>query len=363
MSQVKPAEKHAMIDAHVHVFLQDMPLVPNPRHAPVYSFTVAQLIDILDAHGVDKAVIAAASPWGDYNDYVIESVRQHPARLRGTIIADPAKINAHEMREMDRDGICGVRLPFISLKELPDLNSWDYRKFLRRIADLDWHVHLHIEGERLPTVLPALLSQGVKVVVDHIGRLGPQDGVESAGFVAMAQAIEKRIDGRGDFTETVFQPLGKGRDTFLILNGIEFGVQVEPFLCVGDVLSGDQHFHIRLDGHVADVGAALGDFFFEQILEICLLQLLNRLVQDFLVRLKADVGDEARLLAAEQVARAPDVQISHGDLEARAEVREFFDGFQPLAGLLRERAHGRREQVAVGFLVAAPYPTPQLVQV
>ena len=192
MSQVKPAGKHAMIDAHVHVFLQDMPLVPNPRHAPVYSFTVAQLIDILDAHGVDKAVIAAASPWGDYNDYVIESVRQHPARLRGTIIADPAKINAHEMREMDRDGICGVRLPFISLKELPDLNSWDYRKFLRRIADLDWHVHLHIEGERLPTVLPALLSQGVKVVVDHIGRLGPQDGVDSAGFVAMAQAIEKR---------------------------------------------------------------------------------------------------------------------------------------------------------------------------
>lgn len=129
MNQVMPAGKHAMIDAHVHVFLQDMPLVPNPRHAPVYSFTVEQLIDTLEAHGVDKAVIAAASPSEDYkNDYVIESVRRAPARLRGTIIADPAKINAHEMREMDRDGICGVRLPFISLKELPDLNSWDYRK-------------------------------------------------------------------------------------------------------------------------------------------------------------------------------------------------------------------------------------------
>jgi len=186
-----PVDAIRMIDAHVHVFQQGMPLVPNPRHAPAYSFTVEQLVATLDANGVDKAVIAAASPWGDYNDYVVESLRKHPARLRGTIIANPAQITAYEMQQMDRDGICGVRLPFISLEDLPDLNSWDYRKFLRRIADLDWHVHLHIEGARLPEVLPALQQSGVKVVIDHIGRLGPQDGEHSAGFVAMAQAVEQ----------------------------------------------------------------------------------------------------------------------------------------------------------------------------
>jgi hypothetical protein len=27
------------IDAHVHVFTADMPLIDNPRHAPTYSFT------------------------------------------------------------------------------------------------------------------------------------------------------------------------------------------------------------------------------------------------------------------------------------------------------------------------------------
>ena len=27
------------IDAHVHVFTSDMPLIDNPRHAPKYSFT------------------------------------------------------------------------------------------------------------------------------------------------------------------------------------------------------------------------------------------------------------------------------------------------------------------------------------
>ena len=33
-----------LVDAHVHVFTRDMPLIDNPRHAPTYSFTVEQLI-------------------------------------------------------------------------------------------------------------------------------------------------------------------------------------------------------------------------------------------------------------------------------------------------------------------------------
>lgn len=179
------------IDSHTHVFLQDMPLVPNPRHAPDYSFTVEQLIATLDAHGVGRCVIAAASPWGDYNDYVIASLRKFPERLRGTIIADPALLGRHEMEQMQRDGIVGVRLPFINMQQLPDLTSWEYRKFLRRIADLDWHVHLHIEGGKLAGVLPLLERSGVKIVIDHIGRLGPLDDRASEGFAAMVRSIER----------------------------------------------------------------------------------------------------------------------------------------------------------------------------
>ena len=74
-----------LVDAHVHVFTRDMPLIDNPRHAPTYDFTVEQLIATMDAHGVQFAVIAAASPWGDYNDYTIAALRAHP-RLRGTVI-------------------------------------------------------------------------------------------------------------------------------------------------------------------------------------------------------------------------------------------------------------------------------------
>jgi len=136
------------IDAHVHVFTTDMPLIDNPRHAPTYSFTHQELIATLDENGVERAVIAAASPWGDYNDYTWKALRAHRKRLRGTAIFNrPMERSALEA--MSRDGFVGIRLPFIGLPKLPDITTFHYRSLFRRLADLDWHVHPHVEGEDL----------------------------------------------------------------------------------------------------------------------------------------------------------------------------------------------------------------------
>jgi predicted TIM-barrel fold metal-dependent hydrolase len=41
-----------MIDAHAHVFLDDMPHIAQPRHRITYGFTAAQYLETLDRHGV-----------------------------------------------------------------------------------------------------------------------------------------------------------------------------------------------------------------------------------------------------------------------------------------------------------------------
>jgi len=178
------------IDAHVHVFTTDMPLIDNPRHAPKYSFTHEQLIATLDQNGIDRAVIAAASPWGDYNDYMLEALRVHPKRLRATAILKPT-VNRFALEAMGREGFVGVRLPFIGLPKLPDITTFDYRALFRRLADLDWHVHPHVDGEDLPKILPTLEASGVKIVVDHLGRPDPKTGVNSDGFKALLRSIDK----------------------------------------------------------------------------------------------------------------------------------------------------------------------------
>lgn len=177
------------IDAHVHVFTTDMPLIDNPRHAPTYSFTHEELIKTLDANGVERAVIAAASPWGDYNDYMLAAVRAHPRRLRATAILKPT-VDRFALEAMGREGFIGVRLPFIGLPKLPDITTFEYRAFFRRLADLDWHVHPHVDGEDLPKILPTLEAAGVRIVVDHLGRPEPRAGVNSEGFKRLLRSIE-----------------------------------------------------------------------------------------------------------------------------------------------------------------------------
>jgi predicted TIM-barrel fold metal-dependent hydrolase len=178
-----------LVDAHAHVFTTDMPLRDRPRHRPTYSFTIEQYLDVLDNHGVRMAVLAAASPWHDYNDYLIDSVARHP-RLRGTVIVEP-NVERIVLRDMADHGIVGIRLPFAGLERLPDITSFEYRRLFKRLVDLDWHVHLHVEGERLAPLLPPLEASGVKLVVDHLGRPDPKTGIDSEGFRATVRSVER----------------------------------------------------------------------------------------------------------------------------------------------------------------------------
>lgn len=178
-----------MVDAHCHVFKKDMPLRDNPRHAPEYDFTVEALMKVLDDNGVGFAVIAAASPWADYNDYVLDSVAARP-RLRGTVILEPT-VERMVMRDMADSGIVGMRLHMIGLADMPDISTFAWRRTFRRIADLNWHVHVHADCRDLPMILPQLEATGVRIVVDHLGRPDPAEGFESEGFLALLAAIER----------------------------------------------------------------------------------------------------------------------------------------------------------------------------
>jgi predicted TIM-barrel fold metal-dependent hydrolase len=184
MAQVTP-----LVDSHAHIFTRAMPLIANPRHTPKYDFTLQDYLAQLDQHGIRHGVIAAASPWGDYNEYTTQSVGATLDRLRGTVILHPGK--QYDLAAMKRQGIVGVRLPYIGLPQLPDITTADYRKLLRDIADQDWHVHLHVEGRHIPALLPLLEQSGPKIVIDHLGRPAPGEPKGSPGFRAIVDSVQR----------------------------------------------------------------------------------------------------------------------------------------------------------------------------
>ena len=166
-----------------------MPLAANAWKRPTYAYTVEQFLADLDAHGVQYGVIAAASLFGTCNDYYREAVRTH-RRLRATAIVDPA-IDPALLSTMNAEGIVGVRLQWFFLNPLPDITSPAFQRLCHQLQELDMHLHLNINGERLVAVAAQLLDTGVKLVLDHFGWHDPAPRLAAPSYQGMLRLLER----------------------------------------------------------------------------------------------------------------------------------------------------------------------------
>lgn len=183
----EPVE-YPIVDTHAHVFTKDMPLDKDAWTTPSSFGPVEDYLATLDAHHVPFGVIAANSLYGDYNEYTLSALRRYP-RLRGTVIVPPT-VDSYTLARMKDDGVVGVRLVWFRQSSLPDVDGPDFKKFLARLADLDLHLHLLLEGERLAAVLARLTQSGVRLVVDHFGFPDISRGLNCPGFQSTLKAVE-----------------------------------------------------------------------------------------------------------------------------------------------------------------------------
>ncbi len=168
------------IDTHAHVFTRDLPLADVRRYAPTYDVTVEQYIARLDAHGMSHGVLVQPSFLGSDNSYLLAAIARYPQRLRGIAMVD-ADVSEQQLLALQAGGVVGIRFNLVGGAPLPDVEGV-WRTTLERVARLGWQVEIHREAADLPRVLPPLLAMGLKVVVDHFGRVDAALGVEDAGF-------------------------------------------------------------------------------------------------------------------------------------------------------------------------------------
>ena len=192
MNQIETRGIGPLVDTHAHIYPKNTPLIAGATHAPHRDVTAEEYIRVLDEHGVLFGVHAAASFMGPYNDYTLAALARH-RRLRATAIVEPS-VSLSELKMMDAAGVVGIRFSLRDYKGTPDLTSVDHKRLFRRVADLDWHVHVYAEGERIASLTDALLAAEVKIVIDHYGNPSPDQGLNAPGFQAALRAIGS---GRG----------------------------------------------------------------------------------------------------------------------------------------------------------------------
>lgn len=157
-----------------------MPLRADAWTRPDYDYTAEDYIADLDRHDIAFGVIAAASLYGDYNDYTLWALGEYK-RLRATLYPQP-ELSLKELQRMRDIGVAGMRLQWRKDATLPDFDGFEYRKYLTRLADCGMHVELNASSEQLAYAVPKLTEKGVAIVVDHFGLLRSPEGMNGAGF-------------------------------------------------------------------------------------------------------------------------------------------------------------------------------------
>lgn len=171
---------YPVVDSHAHIFTTKLRMVKARRYTPDQDATITDYLEMLQRNAVEYGVLVQPSFLGTDNQYMLSALRDHPTRLRGVAVVDPA-IGTEDLLSFHAAGIVGIRLNLIG-RPIPDLASEDWSRLLEFVHKHSWHVELHVTARYLPELVAPLLARGCRVVVDHFGRPDAALGASDPGF-------------------------------------------------------------------------------------------------------------------------------------------------------------------------------------
>jgi len=179
-------------DSHCHVFgpADKFPYAADRSYTPPDA--PFQTIRHLHAWlGIERAVIVQASCHGSDNSAALDAIARSNGAYRGVAIVNGRESDA-EMARLHEGGIRGVRFNFVQhLGGTPDLDLFD--RTIDRLAELGWHVVLHLDAEDILTHHERLNRIKVPFVIDHMGRVRASKGLEQAPFRQLLELLRNDL--------------------------------------------------------------------------------------------------------------------------------------------------------------------------
>jgi 2-pyrone-4,6-dicarboxylate lactonase len=68
----------------------------------------------------------------------------------------------------------------------------DVMKLATKLAVLNWHLQLHLEGSMIPQMTSELKLSPVPIVIDHMGRIDASRGLDQPGFTHLLKLMEDK---------------------------------------------------------------------------------------------------------------------------------------------------------------------------
>lgn len=178
-------------DAHVHVFgpRARFPFADGRNYTPSDA-PKEMLFALHERLGIQHCVIVQPNCHGRDNSVTVDAVSASGQSYRGIALVSPDVPEA-ELKRLDTAGLRGARFHYMErLSKGPGID--EAMVFAKRLADIGWHLQIHMAGELIPELAPKLRLSPVPVVIDHIGRVDASLGLEQPGFRALLGLMENK---------------------------------------------------------------------------------------------------------------------------------------------------------------------------
>lgn len=168
-------------DTHFHVFgpPEQFPFVSTHEYTPPAA-PLEHYLKMIAVIGIERAVVVQPSVHGLDNSATLAAIAHSPEHFRGV-----GRINdetpASELKRLHEGGMRGVRFNLLD-RPRGNVKIDVFDRCVDNIAALGWSVDLHIDTKNLLEQENRIRAISVPVVIDHIARVKPNDGLTQPAF-------------------------------------------------------------------------------------------------------------------------------------------------------------------------------------
>ncbi len=179
-------------DSHMHIF--DARFAPSPHwprtptEAPVAAYRQLQ-----QRLGTARTVVVTPSTYGIDNACTLDALDQLGDSARGVAVVDQQVSNA-ELGRLAARRVRGLRVNFVSPQSwgmtTEEMLTTLAGKLARHADCGGWHIQVFAQPEQIVALEPVLQSLPVPLVIDHMGRIDPAQGVSSEAWDSLRRLLD-----------------------------------------------------------------------------------------------------------------------------------------------------------------------------
>jgi len=179
-------------DSHMHIF--DARFAPSPHwprtppEAPVAAYRQLQ-----HRLGTARTVVVTPSTYGTDNACTLDALDQLGDSARGVAVVDQ-QVSDAELGRLAARRVRGLRVNFVSPQSwgmtTEEMLTTLAGKLARHADCGGWHIQVFAQPEQIVALEPVLQSFPVPLVIDHMGRIDPAQGVSSEAWDSLRRLLD-----------------------------------------------------------------------------------------------------------------------------------------------------------------------------